>query len=241
MSKVVNLVRLRGVPIFRQLLLEESLLRGSLGNWCVLNDGAPELSVVMGISAKVDQVMHRGLVAGKQVKVIRRYSGGGTVIIDKETLFATLIFEQKSIPDVTAYPRPIMKWSEGFYSSVFSPWGSFSLKENDYAYERRKFGGNAQTITKDKWVHHTSFLWDYDSELMALLKQPPKQPDYRKSRVHDDFLCRLSDYLPSKDKFFDGVADSLEERGFSIKEATEDEARASCKDGVRISTKYVEI
>ncbi len=24
-----------------------------------------------------------------------------------------------------------------------------------------QFGGNAQTITRDRWVHHTSFLWDF--------------------------------------------------------------------------------
>ena len=30
-----------------------------------------------------------------------------------------------------------------------------------------------------RWVHHTSFLWDYREERMTLLKQPHKQPEYR--------------------------------------------------------------
>jgi lipoate-protein ligase A len=43
----------------------------------------------------------------------------------------------------------------------------------------RKFGGNAQAITSRRWLHHTSFLWDFDPGNMALLTNPAKQPEYR--------------------------------------------------------------
>jgi lipoate-protein ligase A len=33
-----------------------------------------------------------------------------------------------------------------------------------------KVGGNAQTITKGRWVHHTSFLWQFDPSRMGYLK-----------------------------------------------------------------------
>lgn len=49
----------------------------------------------------------------------------------------------------------------------------------DYAFGTHKFGGNAQAITSKRWVHHTSFLWDYDRENMLALKDPAKQPKYR--------------------------------------------------------------
>jgi lipoate-protein ligase A len=42
-----------------------------------------------------------------------------------------------------------------------------------------KFGGNAQAITGRHWLHHTSFLWDYNPAHMALLQQPKKAPEYR--------------------------------------------------------------
>ena len=50
---------------------------------------------------------------------------------------------------------------------------------SDYAFSHRKFGGNAQSITKNRWVHHTSFLWDYDVKNMDYLKIPKRAPEYR--------------------------------------------------------------
>jgi hypothetical protein len=50
----------------------------------------------------------------------------------------------------------------------------------------RKFGGNAQAITNKRWLHHTSFLWDFDPANMAALTNPAKQPDYRQVRSMPD-------------------------------------------------------
>ena len=41
------------------------------------------------------------------------------------------------------------------------------------------------------WLHHTSFLWDYRSELMQYLRHPAKTPEYREGRTHLDFLVPL--------------------------------------------------
>lgn len=53
----------------------------------------------------------------------------------------------------------------------------------DYVFAERKFGGNAQAITNKRWLHHTSFLWDYDPDNMAVLKNPRKQPQYRQVKM----------------------------------------------------------
>ena len=45
------------------------------------------------------------------------------------------------------------------------PW--FALRENEHALGERMMGGNAQSIVKDGWLHHTSFLWEYYPENMA--------------------------------------------------------------------------
>ena len=46
----------------------------------------------------------------------------------------------------------------------------FSLRENDYVLDARKIGGNAQSIIRDRWVHHTSFLWDFNVMRMQYLQ-----------------------------------------------------------------------
>ena len=48
--RVINLLRLQGLPILKQLRLEEALLRADAGNWCILNDGSATAAVVLGIS-----------------------------------------------------------------------------------------------------------------------------------------------------------------------------------------------
>lgn len=50
---VVKFLRMKGAPLLKQLQLEEALLRADQSNWWILNDGAPEPTVVLGISGWV--------------------------------------------------------------------------------------------------------------------------------------------------------------------------------------------
>jgi len=75
---------------------------------------------------------------------------------------------------------------------------AFDLRDNDYVWGQRKFGGNAQRMSSTRWLQHTSFLWDYDAaKLGSYLPLPEKQPAYRQQRTHAEFLCRLRDCFPS--------------------------------------------
>ena len=128
---------------------------------------------------------------------------------------------QKEMLLCKPYPRDIMKWTaEAVFGPTFNilnasqkrqntmtdkinlPLPKFSLQEDDYVLtldttgETRKMGGNAQAITgKQGWLHHTSFLWDYeDFNMECYLKLPEKRPDYRVDRSHKDFLVKLHEH-----------------------------------------------
>jgi lipoate-protein ligase A len=88
----------------------------------------------------------------------------------------------------------------------------FALRENDYVFGDLKVGGNAQSIIKDGWLHHTSFLWDYDPENMDYLTLPQKRPEYRGNRSHDDFLVKLRPYFVNKNVFFTSLLHTCEKR-----------------------------
>jgi hypothetical protein len=47
---VARLLLLRQAPILQQLELEEALLRSTQDNWIVVNDGAAQPAIVMGVS-----------------------------------------------------------------------------------------------------------------------------------------------------------------------------------------------
>lgn len=84
----------------------------------------------MGASRKVEELIHADTAKAKGVQVIKRFSGGGTVVVDSNTLFCTLIFNAADVPGVDCHPRPVMQWSERFYSPVFKPHGDFRLREH---------------------------------------------------------------------------------------------------------------
>ena len=231
-----HLLRLKSYPIFEQLLLEEKLLRSHLGNWCLINEGSSP-AIVMGISGKKEELIDCARAARSKIPLIKRFSGGGTVFVDEDTLFVTFIC-QKQLHDFPAYPESIMRWTEQIYSRAFQH-PQFRLKENDFVIENRKFGGNAQYIKKDRWLHHTSFLWDYTPEKMQYLLHPKKTPSYRAGRSHHEFLCRLSEYFSDKEKLIRAIIDELEKR-FLLKEISLEETLSSITEATRQSTSLVQ-
>ncbi|MBA0732225.1 hypothetical protein Gogos_016330, partial [Gossypium gossypioides] len=212
---LMNLMRFKGLPILQQLHIEEQLLRTSSENWCIVNDGTNDPTIVIGVSGKPAELLEIESVLDDQVPVIRRFTGGGTVIVDHGTVFVTFICNKEAVPNLQPYPRPIMSWSSSLYSKVFQGIGDFHLRENDYVFGNHKFGGNAQSITKNRWIHHTSFLWDFNVQNMSYLKHPKRAPAYRSARSHLDFICRMKDYMP-RSTFMDKTVEATETQ-FSLR------------------------
>lgn len=120
---------------------------------------------------------------------------------------------QADVAGQPLYPREVMSWSaSALYGPLFERLAgrradgiggaqaraaaAFSLREHDYCLGDRKFAGNAQAISRERWVHHTSFLWSFSPHNMALLQLPEKRPAYRQDRDHHDFLTPLSHHVP---------------------------------------------
>jgi lipoate-protein ligase A len=203
---MIHLIELENVPILDQLQLEEALLRTDSRNFCVINRGSTR-AIVMGISGEPNALLHLDMIHRDQIPVIKRFSGGGTVIVDEETLFITFIFS-KSALDVAPFPEPILKWSADLYKNAWQI-GDFHLRENDYCIGEKKCGGNAQYIKKDRWLHHTSFLWNYSEENMNYLRLPEKRPKYREDRSHKDFLCKLKDHAKNPQELIEKLKQHL--------------------------------
>ncbi|RHY30460.1 hypothetical protein DYB32_004302 [Aphanomyces invadans] len=134
---------------------------------------------------------------------------------------------------------------------------TFALREDDYVFGDRKFAGNAQStvvfrymelswhpigIGKDRWLHHTSFLWDYSPRNMQYLQNPAKQPKYRAHRDHTDFLCKLKDVVSSQDDLFHAFHRELHSH-FDVDDVmlTPDEVHALTSSEHRKSTRWVEV
>ena len=120
------------------------------------------------------------------------------------------------------YAPEIMKWSANVYHDAFSPHLSaaphasepVSLQAQDYMIGDRKFGGNAQCVTRNRFVHHTSLLYDYDERNMDFLRMPPKVPEHRRGRDHKDFICALRTYFARPEDVMDSMVDNFRRTNF---------------------------
>ncbi|CAI5500123.1 unnamed protein product [Closterium sp. Naga37s-1] len=181
---VVRVVRADGMDVEAQLRLEEKLLRSdpTNSNWFVFNADVAAPTIVMGISGKPHELLHTEAVLEARVPVVRRFSGGGTVVLDSGSVLTSLICRRSAVPNLPLYPRPIMEWTEGLLGPAMTNVPGFALRDNDYVVGNLKVGGNAQSITGSGWLHHTSFLWGFCSHRMALLQQPSRAPEYRQNK-----------------------------------------------------------
>lgn len=243
------------LSIFEQLCIEEALLRSDPGNWCILNRGASPPSIVMGISGKPEALVHCDAARTARVPVIRRFSGGGTVVVDEGTIFASFICGRDAVPERPAFPRELMDWSASFYAPIFARLcgdaAPFELRENDYCLGDAKVGGNAQTISAGRWVHHTSFLWSFREEHMRLLTLPAKRPAYRLDRPHGAFLTQLREHHPlgaalgdegGAEALHDAIEARLREVFEAVEPATVAEARGIlARSTARRTNEFVEL
>lgn len=232
----IHVLRLKNVSILEQLQLEEALLRADQRNWCIINEGAPK-AIVMGISGQFNTLINQPLIRHKPLPVIRRFSGGGTVIVDEHTQFVSFICNSNEL-NVPCYPDKVFKWSAVFYQPVFADCG-FRLLENDYVIGSKKFGGNAQYMRKDRWLHHSSLLWDFAPHNMEYLMIPSKTPEYRKRRQHTEFLCCLKDFM-EKTTFEERLSAALH-HNFEVQETTFEEAMEVQKEPHRKATLVYEV
>ncbi|XP_024539699.1 uncharacterized protein LOC9660133 [Selaginella moellendorffii] len=96
------------------------------------------------------------------ISVVRRASGGGTVIVDRDTMFVTLVCSSSFVK-----PLAMTCWASKLYTDVFRDVTGFQM---DGFFERRAC---------NRGFLHTSFLWDYNPANMNYLKFPPRVPAYR--------------------------------------------------------------
>jgi lipoate---protein ligase len=202
-------LKTKNLSIFQQLQIEEAFLHLEKRNLVIFNEEIFEKTLILGRSGK-KELINEDFYQKDPIPILRRYSGGGTVVVDKNTLFISFIMENASFEKPT-FPETLHQYFGDFYEKALKL-QNFSCLEQDYVIGERKCGGNAQYIRKNRFVHHTSFLWDFDPSSMLLLQNPFKAPCYRQGRSHEEFLCKMKDFFPSKEKIFDLCFHELENR-----------------------------
>ena len=154
-----------------------------------------EPAVVLGYSGKLHNEVREKACQRLGIPVVRRTSGGGTVLLDGGCLNYSLVLPllwHPSLASVSQTNQFIMKRHQAAIAALTGE--AVDLEgDTDLAIGGRKISGNAQRRMKSSILFHGTFLSEINHDLMEqLLPSPERQPKYRNGRKHIHFLRNLS-------------------------------------------------
>jgi lipoate-protein ligase A len=151
--------------------------------------------VVVGYANKVAKEVNVAACEARGIPVLRRCSGGGTVVQGPGCFNYTLVLRITSdgpLHNIGVANQFIMRQNRAALESVMNR--PVAIRgHTDLAINDRKFSGNSQRRRKHFLLFHGTFLMNFDLALVSdLLPMPSKQPEYREHRVHTEFLTNLN-------------------------------------------------
>jgi lipoate-protein ligase A len=198
------------------LACDEALL-----DWCEAGGGDEVLRfwestthfVVVGYANKVASEVNVEACEARDIPILRRCSGGGTVVQGPGCLNYALILRITAdgpTRNISTANQFIMERNRAAIESAIgnlprqgaSTAGRQSAIQvqghTDLALDGLKFSGNSQRRRKHFLLFHGTFLLSFDLKLVGeLLPMPSKQPDYRQGRSHGAFVINLN--LPAEE------------------------------------------
>lgn len=152
-----------------------------------------QLAVVMGVSGKTEIDVHEDACAKAGVPILRRASGGGTVLLGPGCLLFSLVLAYDRHPDLFDV-KASYRWILNRFLDAL-PLSRERLAvdgASDMTFDGLKFSGNAQRRKRRHLLQHGTILYDADLSLVPrFLKEPPRQPEYRARRTHSEFIRNL--------------------------------------------------
>ena len=188
------------------MAIEEYLLKQKDGYYIYLwqNDS----SVIVGINQNTLNEVNLNYTQQNNIKVVRRLTGGGAVYHDKNNVNYTIIAPyNQNENNYIKFTKPVIE-----YLNLLGVKAEFSGR-NDIVVEGKKISGNAQTIYKNRIMHHGTLLFNSDMNILGSalkenkLKIQSKGIKSNRARVTNisnhlskpmttlEFLQGLSEYL----------------------------------------------
>jgi len=167
---------------------------------------SPEYFVVLGRSSKAEAEVDLAACRQAKVPVLRRSSGGGTIVAGPCCLMYAVVLDFETHPRLRAIDlaheyvlqrmanilAPLLPGisAAGISDLVIQPQTENSTQ--NIAPAPQKFSGNALRIKRNHFLYHGTLLYNFDlNQLGKLLGNATRQPDYRDERSHTDFVANL--------------------------------------------------
>lgn len=149
--------------------------------------------VVLGKSNSAETETNEATCDVNQIPILRRCSGGGTVLQGKGCLNYAVILPISFSPHLATI-SDTTKWIMSVHQNAFSKdLDNIEVKGiSDLTWEGKKFSGNAQRRLRKAILFHGTFLYNFDIQTISdTLKFPTRFPEYRGQTPHQDFVTNI--------------------------------------------------
>ncbi len=156
-------------------------------------------AVVIGANERPEQVVDAEACAVKEVEVLKRCTGGGTVLQTGGVLNYSLVTPAPDHLNLKA----AFHLGADLVCAILAALGITGTPQgiSDVAVADRKISGNAQARRWNALLLHGTLLVDFDFDLAdKVLRHPPREPEYRRGRSHRDFLVTLRELGSQMDR-----------------------------------------
>lgn len=152
----------------------------------------PTHAVVVGSGGSVAIDVNATACAADGVPVLRRASGGGTVVLGPGCLCFSLVLSYDRAPRLNEIPAS-NRYILARMVNALRPLVPAAVEgSSDLAVSGVKFSGNAQQRKRNYFLHHGTLLCGFDLARVArYLNAPERQPEYRRARGHAEFVANL--------------------------------------------------
>jgi lipoate-protein ligase A len=149
--------------------------------------------IVLGASNQLNEVLYAEKVIQDKITVLKRPSGGQTVVLTPNNLIISAVFFDKEL----LHPKEVFNNINMLIINVLEQSGinNLSLKGiSDIAISGKKILGSSIYRSKNALLYHAVLnLSESVSTFEKYLKHPSKEPDYRLGRSHSEFVTSLSE------------------------------------------------
>ena len=149
--------------------------------------------VVLGRSSQIAVEVNEVACRERAIPVLRRTSGGATVLAGPGCLMYTLVLSYERRPGLRMIDVAHRHVMDALREALLPLVPGIEFKGTcDLVLDGKKVSGNAVRCRREHMLYHGTLLYDFPLELIeTCLGAPPRQPDYRQGRPHGEFVTNL--------------------------------------------------
>lgn len=157
--------------------------------------------VVVGRSSRLEAEVNLPACQERGIPILRRPSGGAAIVTGPGCLMYAVVLSCRWLPELRAVDRAhtfvLGRISQAIRTTgievAHAGTSDLILTATDGTQaSARKISGNSLRIKRSHLLYHGTILYDFPLSLISTcLRTPPRQPDYRAARPHDQFVANL--------------------------------------------------